>query len=135
MQIVFFLMCCICQLQGLPDYLEMLFMNSNFAKKMVKKQLKEYPKNEHFLKIYSPSDHPRCTVDEFVSSSEQIWRNSALHHWSTNGYSAVNGCRQNESKQLIKSSQKSTSNPHHSSPSINILSSEKLLLARKKIYH
>ncbi len=35
-------------------------------------------------------------VDEFVSSSKQIWRNVALHHLLTNGSSAVNGCRQNE---------------------------------------
>ncbi len=35
-------------------------------------------------------------VDEFVSSSEQIWRNSALHHLLTSVSSAVNGCRQNE---------------------------------------
>ncbi len=47
---------------------------------------------------------PKCTllqlikgVSEFVSSSEQIWRNSALLHLLTNGSSAVNGCRQNES--------------------------------------
>ncbi len=32
-------------------------------------------------------------VDEFVSSSEQIWRNVALHHLLTSGASAVNGCR------------------------------------------
>ncbi len=58
---------------------------------------------------------------EFVSSSEPIWRNLALYHYHllTNGSSAVNGCRQNESKQLIKTLQ-STSNPHHSSPSVNI---------------
>ncbi len=36
-------------------------------------------------------------VDEFVSSSEQIWRNLALHHLLTSVCSAVNGCRQNES--------------------------------------
>ncbi len=36
-------------------------------------------------------------VDEFVSSSEQIWINLAFHHLLTNGSSAVNGCRQNES--------------------------------------
>ncbi len=36
-------------------------------------------------------------VDEFVSSFEQIWRNVALHRLFTNGSSAVNGCRQNES--------------------------------------
>ncbi len=33
----------------------------------------------------------------FVSSSEQIWRNLALHHLFTSGSSAVNGCHQNES--------------------------------------
>ncbi len=36
-------------------------------------------------------------VDEFVSSSEQNWRNFALQHLLTNGSSAVNGYRQNES--------------------------------------
>ncbi len=35
-------------------------------------------------------------VDDFVFSSEQIWRNLTLHHFITNG-SSVNGCRQNES--------------------------------------
>ncbi len=40
-------------------------------------------------------------VDGFVSSSEQILRNLALHHLLINGSSAVNGCRQNdESKKL-----------------------------------
>ncbi len=43
--------------------------------------------------------HPQAiqNVEDFVSSSEQIWRNVALHHLLTNGSSAVNGCRQNES--------------------------------------
>ncbi len=36
-------------------------------------------------------------VDEFIYLLEQIWRNVALHHLLTNGSSAVNGCRQNES--------------------------------------
>ncbi len=36
-------------------------------------------------------------VDEFVSSSEQIWRNVVLLHLLSNESSAVNGCRQNES--------------------------------------
>ncbi len=35
-------------------------------------------------------------VNEFVSSSEQIWRNLALHCMLTNGC-PVNGCHQNES--------------------------------------
>ncbi len=34
---------------------------------------------------------------EFVSSWYQIWRNVSLHHLLINGYSAVNGRRQNES--------------------------------------
>ncbi len=43
--------------------------------------------------------HPQAiqNVEDFVSSLEQIWRNVALHHLLTNGSSAVNGCRQNES--------------------------------------
>ncbi len=40
--------------------------------------------------------HPQAIQDELVSSSEEIWRN-VLHHLLTNGSSAVNGCRQNES--------------------------------------
>ncbi len=54
---------------------------------------------------FSHSPQAIQDVDEFVSSSEQIWRNLAVHHLLTNGSSAVNGCRQNESKQLIKTSQ------------------------------
>ncbi len=45
------------------------------------------------MKIQAVKD----VVDEFVSSPEQIWRNVALHLLLTNGSSAVNGCRQNES--------------------------------------
>ncbi len=36
---------------------------------------------------------------EFVSSSEQIWRNLALFYLHINGSSAVNGCRQNVQKE------------------------------------
>ncbi len=39
-------------------------------------------------------------VDAFVCSSEEIWRNVAFHHLLTNGSSAVNGCRQNESPKI-----------------------------------
>ncbi len=51
------------------------------------------------MKICRKFPHPQAVqdADEFVSSSEQIWRNVALHHLLTNGSSAVNGCRQNES--------------------------------------
>ncbi len=45
--------------------------------------------------IHSPAIQD---VNEFVSSSEQIQRNVALHHLLTNGSSAVNECRQNESR-------------------------------------
>ncbi len=51
------------------------------------------PKKETILKILILSPFK---IDEFVSS-EQIWRNVALHHLFTNVSSAVNGCRQNES--------------------------------------
>ncbi len=47
------------------------------------------------LKLYSPQGIQ--DVDEFVSSSEEIWRNVAVHHLLSNGSCAVNGCRQNES--------------------------------------
>ncbi len=52
------------------------------------------------IKICWKCTHPQAIqdVDEFVSSSEQIWRNLALHHLLSNGSSAVNGCRQNESR-------------------------------------
>ncbi len=39
-------------------------------------------------------------VDEFIYSSEQICRNVAFHLLLTNGSSAVNGCRQNESPNI-----------------------------------
>ncbi len=47
--------------------------------------------------IVHPKIHPRAIldVDEFVSSSEQIWKNVALCHLLTYGSSAVNGCRRN----------------------------------------
>ncbi len=55
------------------------------------------------LTIYSPLDQD---IEKFVSPSEQIWINVALHHLLTIGFSAVNGCRQIwEFKQLKKKSQ------------------------------
>ncbi len=39
-------------------------------------------------------------VDDLVFSSEQIRNNLALHPLLSNGSSAVNGCRQNESKNI-----------------------------------
>ncbi len=50
-------------------------------------------------KVFWKFPHPLTIqdVDEFVSSSEQIWRSLALYNLLTSGSSAVNGCRQNES--------------------------------------
>ncbi len=60
---------------------------------------KKHKMNLEWMKIGLKCPHPRAIqdVDEFVSSSEQICRNVALHHLLTNRSSAVNGCRQNES--------------------------------------
>ncbi len=40
-------------------------------------------------------------VDEFVSSTELIWRNQTLHHLISNGSSAVNGCCQNMNTNIV----------------------------------
>ncbi len=55
------------------------------------------------MKVCWKCTHPQVIqdVDEFVSSSEQIWRNEAWHHLLSNGSSAVNGCRQNESPNVM----------------------------------
>ncbi len=47
------------------------------------------------LKLKLTVGHPRCRW--ISSSSEQIWRNYAFDHLLTNGTSAANRCRQNES--------------------------------------
>ncbi len=73
-------------------------------------------------------------VDEFVSSSEQIWRNLALHHLLSSGSSTVNGCRQNESKRNITIIHK-WAYLHYSSPSINVWWSEMMHVCVKHIYH
>ncbi len=73
--------------------------------------------------------HPQAI--RWVSSWEQIWRNVALLHLLRNGLSAVNGCRQNESP---NSWYKHHNNPHNSSPSVNILRSEKLHVCKKQIH-
>ncbi len=54
------------------------------------------------MKIYLKLTHPQTIqdADEFVSLLEQIWRNLELYYLLTNGSSAVNGCRQNESPNI-----------------------------------
>ncbi len=69
-------------------------------------------------------------VDEFVSSSEQIWRNLASHHLFISGCSAVNGCRQNESPNRRY---KHHINPHHSSPSVYIVKLKAAFVRTKSI--
>ncbi len=51
------------------------------------------------MKIFWKVAHSQAIqgVDGFVTSSEEIWINFALHHLLTNGSSVVNGCHQNES--------------------------------------
>ncbi len=55
-----------------------------------------------------------------VCSSEQLWRNVALHLLFTNGSSAVNGCRQNESKQLYNNPQLINTTPVQQLPSCEV---------------
>ncbi len=52
-------------------------------------------KNESLLNMYSLSGHQRCRWVWFYIW--QIWRNLAFYHLLSNGSSAVNGCRPNES--------------------------------------
>ncbi len=72
--------------------------------------------------------HPQATQDgdELVSSAEQIWRNVALHHLLTNGQwmGAV--------RMRVQTADKTSHNPHYSSPSVNILWSEKLHICNKQ---
>ncbi len=63
--------------------------------KPVKLSIKEiiHPK----MKMCGKCTLPQAILDEYVSSLEQIWSNWTWQHLLTNGSSAVNGCRQNES--------------------------------------
>ncbi len=74
--------------------------------------------------------HPQAIqdVDEFDSSSDLEKFNIALlaHQWMWMG--AVRMRVQTADKNI-------TSNPHHSSPSINVLRSEKLCVCKKQILH
>ncbi len=56
--------------------------------------------NEHQLKMCLPSGSSEIRMSLFL---HQVCRNVSLHQCLSNGCSAVNGCRQNES--LIKTSQ------------------------------
>ncbi len=64
--------------------------NYNFS---IKHSIKGSPKKIMFWKCTHPWANQ--DVNEFVCSSEQIWRNLAVHHLLSNESSAVNGCRQN----------------------------------------
>ncbi len=70
---------------------------------------------------------------EMKTCSEQIWRNVSLNLLLINGCSAVNGCHQNESP---NSWLKHHNNPQViSSPSDNVLWSEKLHVCKKQIHY
>ncbi len=69
------------------------------------------------LEICWKYTRPQAIEDvKFVSSTELIWRNLALHHLFTNGSSAVSGCRQNESPNRWQK----LNNHLNSSPLINV---------------
>ncbi len=78
------------------------------------------PKNKNMLKIYSPSCLLKMSGWVFFFMRTNL-ENIAFSNLLSNGCSAVNGCRQNESP---NSWWKHHNNPHHSSPSINILGSQ-----------
>ncbi len=54
------------------------------------------------MKMYPPLGHPRCRACSFIRKDLETFSNTSFAH---HGSSTVNGCRQNESKQLIKTSQ------------------------------
>ncbi len=88
------------------------------------------------MKICWIFTHPQAIqdVEEFVSSSdlERCSIPSLAHQWILCSEWVPSEW---ESKQLLKTSQWSTNNPHHSSPSINILWSEKLHVCKKQTHH
>ncbi len=90
------------------------------------------------MKIFWKCTHPQAIQDrdEFVSSSEtdleKFSITSLAHQWILCSEWVPSEW---ESKQMIKTSQQSTSNSHDSSPSINILWSEKSRICRKQIHH
>ncbi len=63
--------------------------------------------------------------EQAIRDQEEFGSSSGLEKCLSNGCSAVNGCRQNES--LIKHH----NNPHHSSPSVNIWRRQKLRVCNK----
>ncbi len=77
------------------------------------------------IKISWKITHPQAIqdIDEFVSSSEQIGRNSILHQLLCNRASSVNGCRRNESPNSLYK--------HHTIPQVihSILWNDKPLIS------
>ncbi len=69
-----------------------LFTNGWVPSEWVNGCRQKWKFGENALILLPPKD-----VEEFVSSSEYIYL-IAFNHFLTNGSSAVNGCRQNESR-------------------------------------
>ncbi len=92
------------------------------------------PKNENALNIYPLSGHLGCRWVCFFTGTdlEKYSMTSLAHQWILCSEWVPSEW---ESKQLIKTSQWYTSNPHHSSPSINLLWIEKLCVCKKQLHH
>ncbi len=88
---------------GSFDFTSLPYCWEQLSKKKTSEMCKQCnPESARVKEMIHPKrqlTHPHAIqdVDEFVTSSEQIWRNLALYHLLTNGSSVVNGCRQNES--------------------------------------
>ncbi len=85
----------------------------------------------HPKKMYSSSEHPGCKqACLFIGSVlEKFSVTSLAHQWILCSEWVPSEW---EFKQLIKTSQQSTSKPHNSSPSINVLWSKNLVVCKKK---
>ncbi len=85
----------------------------------------------NLLKMYSLSGHPRCRwVCFFIwTDLEKCSITAVAHQWILCSEWVPSEW---ESKQLIKTSQNFTSNPHNSSPSINIFITENLHVCNLK---
>ncbi len=82
--------------------------------------------------MYSPSGHPICrwVCLFFRTDLEKCSITSLAHQWMLCSEWVPSEW---ESKQMIKTLQSSTSNPHHSRTSVNVLWSQKLKLANPSL--
>ncbi len=115
--------------------------NAETCKNGMHKSLNYLQRCVHFKGMVHPNikvcwkcNNPQVFQDEFVfmwTDLEKCSITSLAHQWILCNEWVPSEW---ESKQLIETSQKSTSDRHHSSPSINILWSEKLRVCKKQIH-